>query len=72
MFAPVVMTRTAFTVCTNRPLKYVCVFKHAHSVQCVCLTISGCMRNSVTNICDLEVSGCTCQIEIWVCGVIFM
>lgn len=53
---------------TNRPA---CMFKHARSVQCACLTISGCMRNSVTNICDVKVSGCTCQFEI-AHGVIFM
>lgn len=48
----------------------VCVFKQACSVW-----MPGYLwvnAHSISNICDLEVAGCTCQIEMWGCSVIFM
>lgn len=57
----------------NCLLKCVCVylFKLAFTVYSICLYL-WMHVHGVHNICDLEVTGCTCQIEMWGCGVIFM
>lgn len=55
----------------NRLFKYTCVCPSEHAL----VRVPGYLwvrARSINKICDLEAAGCTCQIEIWGCSVIFM
>lgn len=74
MLAPVFAIKTGVTVCTSQMSFKMCVYVSLFKQACaVYMSVYLWMYvHCVSNICDLEVSGCTCQIEMWGCSVIFM
>lgn len=80
MFEPVSITRIAFIhkssvfccccvcPCSSKHVLYICTYIYV--IICVFMDVQ--YVRCVSNICNLKVTGCTCQIEMWGCSVIFM